>query len=116
MPGAGVGNAAFTEVVFDFDLEETVAVDHQVKFASGLLGGALAKVELRAGDFGAKADVDAGRPLIAVGVLDAGLSALDIEQVLKVRAAGLEAVGVDVRQIVGDHVKPGAQCAQAGRC
>jgi hypothetical protein len=58
------------------------------------------EVELCARDTNAQADVEPGRALVADSIGGAGLRTLDVQQVLEVRSAGLEAIGVDVRQVV----------------
>ena len=61
------------DILRDLDLEEAVALDHEVVGLRGRLGGALREVELRARDLRAEADIEAGRPLDAVAAGDAGL-------------------------------------------
>ena len=98
----GVGRGFFT--TGDIDLEETVAVDHDIKGAIGLLRATSFKVELRVAHTGTQTDIQASGALITVLVFDTRLHLFFVEQVFEVGAGCLETSIIRVRQIIGDHV------------
>jgi hypothetical protein len=112
--GAGVGDAP-AQVLVDGDLEEPVALDHDIEGLVGGDGGALVELDLGAADLDAQAHIEARGALVAVGVLDAGLGPLDIEQVLEVGAARLVPGGVGVGEVVGDDIEAGVEGLEPAR-
>ena len=91
-------------------LKEPFALDREIKWTVGLLKRALRMHALHASETRPASHLNGGRR-VGIGGVDHG-GTLDrlIQQVLKVRAATLEAGRVDVREIVGDDLSAGLLC------
>jgi hypothetical protein len=97
------------------DHEEAVALDHQVVGGAGLLDRSASHVELGARDPHAETGGQPRREAVDRILRQVRLVHLDVEQVLEVRPASLEAVGVHVREVVRDDVEVGVQGVEARR-
>ena len=99
----------------DVHFEKAIAFDEHIQRIARFDGAAGGKTALRVGHARAQAHLDPGRPLIAIGVLDPGLGFLLIHQILEVDALAFEPIGVDVGEIVGNHVNLGLKRGQSRR-
>src|SRR5690606_19589358 len=97
-----------------FHLEEAATDDGKIHRLAGGLHAAFGEHLLGAGDAHAAAQLDAGRHGIDLIGLGTGLFLDGVEQVFEDRAITLEAIGVHVRQVVGDGRHGGVLGGQTG--